>query len=64
MNQIKKSGHNIIKKFREDNLEKINERRKKKFTCECGTVVCHRHKARHEQSKRHINYMNAIQFNL
>ena len=47
-----------VKEYKEDNKETIKEKRKGKITCECGSVYGKRDKARHNKTKKHINYMN------
>ena len=44
----------------EINKEKIAEKRKKVFTCECGSVFRIDSKARHEKSQKHINSMTTV----
>ena len=45
------------KKYREENKEKIKAKRSKKCICECGKEYTHDHKARHEKSKKHQDYI-------
>jgi predicted GIY-YIG superfamily endonuclease len=47
-----------MKKYREQNKEQIVERRKIKFSCECGSIIRKDDKARHMKSKKHIDYLN------
>ena len=49
--------------YREANKEAIKEKRAIKYTCECGLTCCNNHKARHERSKKHINYINSLALN-
>ena len=51
--------------YRQKNNEKIkqqrktgkqNEWRKKKITCECGSVISQQHKSTHLKSKKHIDW--------
>jgi hypothetical protein len=46
------------KQYYEDNREKITQRMKEKLTCECGGVHSRMHKARHERSKKHQEYIS------
>lgn len=46
------------KLYREENKEKIKEHKSKLITCECSVIYTHSHKARHERSKFHLNYIN------
>jgi len=39
-----------------ENKNVINEKRKQKILCKCGTEFRKADKARHEKSKKHINY--------
>jgi hypothetical protein len=41
-----------------DNKEQIAEQKKVTFTCDCGSVLTHCNKSRHEKSKKHREYMN------
>lgn len=42
-----------------ENKEEINEKKKVKYTCECGSTLTLQHKARHEKSQKHIDYINS-----
>ena len=46
------------KNYREDNKDKHSQRCKIKYTCECGSLLSKGNKARHEKSKKHINFIN------
>jgi len=47
-----------IKQYRDDHRQERNERNKHKCVCEkCGLEYTTRTKKRHEESKRHINYI-------
>jgi hypothetical protein len=46
------------KEYRNVNKEKIAEYRKQKITCECGNDYTQSNKARHEQSKKHLAFIN------
>jgi hypothetical protein len=61
------------KEYREANKEKIKEydrnrpnkkerleKRKEKFTCECGSILRKADKNRHERSQKHKNYLESI----
>ena len=41
-------------KYREDNKERIN----KKFNCVCGGKYTRSNKAKHEKSRKHLNFIN------
>ena len=45
------------KEYVEKNKEKIKAKKYLKYTCQCGTISCLHHKARHERSKKHITIM-------
>ena len=42
------------KEYRKENKEKINE----KFNCDCGGKYTKSHKARHEKTQKHKNFLN------
>jgi len=63
MNQVKayRTEEEILersKKYYETNKEEINEKKKEKITCICGMTFTKSHKLRHEQSKKHQNFIN------
>ena len=47
------------KQYREQNREIINEKKREKIICECGSTICRAVIARHQQSKKHQDYMNS-----
>ena len=47
------------KQYDINNKEKIKEWREKKFTCDCGSICSVGHKAHHNKTKKHINYLDA-----
>lgn len=49
------------KQYYKNNKEEIKEKRKIKHTCPCGGVYSNCNKARHERSKRHVQYMESQQ---
>ena len=49
----------VKQKYREDNADKIKAYRKTKYTCECGSDICFKHKARHERTKKHIKFIES-----
>jgi len=57
-NKDKVKVHN--RKYREKHKEKISERRKKIFFCECGGKCVINHKQRHFRTKKHQNYINSL----
>ena len=46
------------KEYIEKNIEKIRERQSTKYTCECGSTITKKSKARHERTQKHINFIN------
>jgi len=44
--------------YLEDNRELINQKKKKKFNCACGGKYTRGGKARHEKTKKHLNYIS------
>ena len=40
------------------NRERISQKKKQKYTCECGSCLRLNDKARHEQTKKHQNFIN------
>ena len=46
------------KQYRENNRDILNERQRQKFNCECGGKYTRVHKARHEKSKKHRDFIN------
>jgi len=41
------------KEYRENNKEQIQRHKGQKYTCECGVVYTHSHKARHLRTQKH-----------
>jgi len=52
------------KEYKEKNKEHIAKKEKEykqtKVECECGVIITKSHLARHKQSKKHQNYINAL----
>jgi len=46
------------KEYRENNKEKLSEKRKEKITCECGCIVAKSSLTRHKKNKKHINLLS------
>lgn len=42
------------KEYDEKNKEIISNKKKEKYTCECGSIISKWHIARHEKSKKHL----------
>tara|TARA_R110002072_G_C7684244_1_gene511688 strand:- start:58 stop:585 length:528 start_codon:yes stop_codon:yes gene_type:complete len=40
--------------------EKLKENSKEKYTCICGSILAKKTKARHEKTKKHINFLNIL----
>ena len=45
------------KQYREENKEAISEKKKKVFDCECGSNCRYDDKARHNKSKKHLDFI-------
>ena len=45
------------KKYNTENKDKINEHKRKKFTCECGCIISINHKSNHMKTQKHINFI-------
>ena len=54
--QMKRTQYN--KRYYEKNKARILTEANEKKTCVCGCQYTHYHKARHEKSQRHINFLN------
>lgn len=48
-----------IKEYYKNNKEKINDEKKQKINCMCGSTFRKSDKARHERSQKHLNYVNS-----
>jgi len=46
-----------MKKYRDDNKEKLSKQKKERVECECGSIVNRGELSRHRKSKKHINLM-------
>jgi hypothetical protein len=46
------------KRYRTKHADEIKEKRKEKYTCECGTELTKAKKSRHEKSNKHIQFIN------
>lgn len=57
--EIKEKKKANGKKYREAHKDEIKEKKKEKYTCECGSTLTKAVKSRHEQSQKHINYINS-----
>jgi len=60
--KIKEYNKDYKEKYREKYKDKINEKNKIKITCECGSIFRKSDKARHEKSKKHLDY-STLNFN-
>jgi hypothetical protein len=56
-NQEKK--RNMAKEHYEKNKDKILEQQRKKIECTCGIIYNNSNKAKHEKSKKHIDFINS-----
>ena len=43
--------------YRIDNADKIRERKREKYTCDCGVILCKDSLKRHTRTKTHLNLM-------
>ena len=57
--QLKEYKKEYNKKYRENNKKKISENNKIKISCICGSTFRKSDKGKHEQTKKHINYVNS-----
>ncbi len=48
------------KEYRKLNKNIIRERNNRKYDCKCGVQLSHIHKARHERSQTHLNYVASL----
>jgi predicted GIY-YIG superfamily endonuclease len=55
--ELKEYNKDYYKKYHETHKEKRNHQKKQKTTCECGVIYTKTNKARHERSKKHIQFM-------
>ena len=46
------------KEYYEHYKDAINYKKKEKYICLCGGIVSHTHKARHNTSQKHINFID------
>jgi hypothetical protein len=49
-----------IKIYRDNNKEKLAEKRRRKMTCSCGRTLLLMNKKRHERSKFHVSKINFL----
>ena len=49
------------KTYREKHKEAIKERKSRTYTCPCGSCSTIDHKARHERTKKHQNYLKTLE---
>jgi len=47
------------KQYRENNKDKIAEQQKITYTCICGSCICKGNKGKHEQTKKHIKFLES-----
>jgi hypothetical protein len=46
--------------YRKNNRVKISKQHKTKITCSCGSITNYGHKARHEQTEKHLSFIKSI----
>jgi hypothetical protein len=49
------------KEYRKKNKEILKEKAREKINCVCGCSTTKQHKARHEKTQKHINFINSTQ---
>lgn len=59
-NYIKKTNETTYNEYYNNNREKILDRQKQKYTCECGGAYIHANKAKHNRTEKHLNYNNNL----
>ena len=50
------------KQYNQKNKDKIDEKRNKKYICDCGKETNNRHYKRHEKSQQHTNWQKIYDF--
>ena len=55
---VSKLKKEYLKKWYQNNKQKITEKGQEKVECECGCVVCIKNLTRHKKTKKHQNYIN------
>ena len=50
-----------LKEYKEENKEEINEKRKEKYVCECGSTIRKETKKLHESTTKHKNFVAGIE---
>ena len=60
-NENKAKVLKMKQEYREDNEEKIKERRRQKYNCVCGSIIRKEDETLHEQSNKHINFINGVE---
>lgn len=48
----------IKKQYRIRNKNRLNEKQRTKIQCDCGAYYSYSNKARHNKSKKHLNYLS------
>ena len=51
----------INKEYREKNKEFVETRQNQSFVCQCGKTYTYRHKARHQKTQQHQNYLKSLE---
>jgi len=47
-----------FKEYKLENKEKLNEKKREKFECDCGAIISHGNRSRHERTQKHITFSN------
>jgi hypothetical protein len=45
-----------------NNKDKLNEKRREKYECDCGSTICKGERSRHQKSKKHQEYIKTLEF--
>ena len=53
----KQEANQKAKQYHQDNKESLNQKKKEKFICECGSQYTYSHKAEHQKSNKHKEYI-------
>jgi hypothetical protein len=60
--EYREENRDKIKEYREQNKDVTYEKKNKKHTCLCGGKYTHCHESLHMRTKKHINYINSIEY--
>ena len=57
----KEHRNEYSKKYHQDNKESINKKQREKFNCGCGGKYTRSYKSAHLKTKKHTDYINALE---